>query len=113
MTEKQITEAARAFHETCKDHLDNLSMEEELTCAEFPCRRMMNSFFAYEGIPSLYDEDSWSFKRYLQEYLDKLGRERFDRVREEQVATYKQCTVSVGTYTDNDGLTYNSINWCD
>jgi hypothetical protein len=99
MTEQQIDQAARDLRNGIGNH----------TPDELACRRMMNSFFAYGN--SLTDESSWHFQRYLQEYVDRLGRKLFDQVRNEQMETYKKCTISVGVFTDDEGCTYNSINW--
>lgn len=87
--------------------------EEEKEYAELACRSMMISFFAYHGIPTIRNEESWFFQQYLQRYVKELGRKRFDEVRDRMIKSFEGATVKCGIYTDHEGCTYNSIHWAE
>ena len=65
-------------------------------------KSMMDSCYAYD---SLSKDD-----RYLAKYKTRLGEETFNKVYAEHkdylIKTFK---VIRGTYTDHEGLTYNSL----
>lgn len=65
---------------------------------------MIDSCFTYGGA----ERDSYNFKRYIEPYKQKV--KNFDRIYNRRLAELKaNYTVKVGTYTDFEGLTYNSL----
>tara|TARA_Y100001937_G_scaffold125826_1_gene193506 strand:+ start:826 stop:1071 length:246 start_codon:yes stop_codon:yes gene_type:complete len=77
-------------------------MEEEIKYL----KDMMNSCFAYGGV----DINHYYYKRYILPYKKILGKKLYTKIYEEHknylINTY---SVEYNVYTDNDGLTYNSL----
>lgn len=69
-------------------------------------KRMMRSCYAYE---SLY-VDSYDYNTYILKYKHILGKELFDKTWNDH-KKYLEDTyiVSRNTFTDSEGLTYNSL----
>ena len=77
-------------------------MEEEIK--DF--KSMMDSCYAYGGIY----KKSWNYERYLKPYLKKLPEDIFNKVYEEYSKELKENYIIINnTYTDNEGLTYNTL----
>lgn len=66
---------------------------------------MLESCYTYGGI----DKTSYNFERYIKKYIDILGAETFEKVYQQQAKKLSQYIVEQSTYTDSDGLTYNSL----
>lgn len=80
----------------------------------FDCIDMINSTLAYQcegykdGEAVLeHEENSW--RNYLADYVEKLGREKVVALIQEQIDSI--AGVEHGVFTDDEGLTYNSIVW--
>lgn len=67
-------------------------------------KEMMDSCFAYGGV----EKDTWNYKRYILPYKKELGK-LFTKTYNEHLKYLRKCTVITNVYTDNEGLTYNSI----
>lgn len=67
---------------------------------------MIKSCYAYED----YKKDGYNYSRYIKPYKDKLGEQLFNLIYEQHVA-YLEKTFRVikCTYSDDEGLTYNSL----
>lgn len=120
MTEKQIEKAIEFLHN------NNGALNEEekdLMSREISCRKMINSIMCYHGINAPYNENTDEFDRYLKPYAYQMGgeyeRSRFigkERVLElisEQQEDFRKAEVKENVYTDDEGLSYNSIVWAD
>ena len=69
-------------------------------------KSMIDSCYAYGGI----DKKSWNYERYLKPYLKTLPEDIFNKVYEEYSKELKQNYIVINnTYTDNEGLTYNTL----
>lgn len=66
---------------------------------------MIESCYTYGGI----EVDSWNFERYISPYIDKLGKQLFNRIYKQESTRLKAYKVIKNVYTDNEGLTYNSL----
>ncbi|NBW13864.1 MAG: hypothetical protein EBR82_38265 [Caulobacteraceae bacterium] len=68
-------------------------------------REMMESCFAYGGI----DPNGHNYERYILPYLNKLGKRTFTKVYKEKAEELSHCEIIHNTYTDSEGLTYNTL----
>lgn len=66
---------------------------------------MLESCFTYGGI----DPQSYNFKTYLKKYEDILSKPLFDKIYKQEAERLKGYKVIPATYTDTDGLSYNSL----
>jgi len=69
-------------------------------------KSMLDSCFAYGSIA----KNSYYYERYLLEYKDDLGEKLFNKVYEEysKDLTENYMVIS-GTYTDSEGVSYNTL----
>lgn len=119
MNDSQIQQRKDEIHYASKQRAKEMGVtqweaetpEEKQELKELSCREMMTSIFCYHRIDTLKDESDYFFNKYLKPHLDELGRERFDQIRNEQIALYERCTINHNVYEDREGCTYNSINW--
>ena len=109
MTQMELNAAKNALCKQCQGR--KMTQDEKLLNREYSCREMMMSIFAYGGTIEITDENTYGFKKYLSKYVRELGRARFDEVRRTQLKSFEGVTISKGVYTDEEGCTYNSINW--
>ena len=85
-------------HENWKD--EN-SMERK-TYEEMSCREMIMSCLTYRY--NIYNSE------YVMKYIDILGEQRVLELCKEQEEYFNtKCKVNKGVYTDNEGVTYNSL----
>ena len=69
------------------------------------CVEMINSLLTYSENP--YDERS---AHYLRGYREELGDEMVDDlIREQKEHFDKNCIIHHNTYTDSEGVSYNSV----
>jgi hypothetical protein len=66
---------------------------------------MLESCYTYGGI----DRESYNFGRYLQKYEDILGIQLFNEIYQQESQRLKGYKIEPCTYTDSDGLTYNTL----
>ena len=111
MNSEQLAEAEDRLYEQTQGR--EMTREEELLSEEYDCRGMMISIFAYWGINSITNEQSYCFEKYLQKYVERLGRRRFNKVREDQLKSFEGASIRHGVYTDGEGCTYNAIDWAN
>ena len=108
MTEKEINEAYKPIRgKLYKDMTENeIKLYQELSC-----REMINAILCYDGISGLYTDNGYN--EYLLKYLDKLGEKRLMELIYEQQGSFAAAKVYRNVYTDNEGISYNSIEWGD
>lgn len=91
------------------------SEEERKEYLEIACISMINSIIAYTpGAETMTPEEvlasqEKSYHNYLQEYTDKLGRNKILELIKGQLEDI--VTVHSGVYMDSEGGSYNSIGW--
>lgn len=99
---------------------ENLKMpitkEDETLLEELECREMINSCLVYGDDPFEETEKWWYMhgyckRSYMSDYEDTLGKERVRELYEEQKESLSKATIHHNVYTDNEGLTYNSVDW--
>ena len=66
---------------------------------------MMKSCYTYGGI----ERNSYNFEEYIKKYEDILGKQLFDKIYKQEAKRLKGYKVIPVTYTDNEGLSYNSL----
>ena len=66
---------------------------------------MMRSCYAYGGI----QQGSNNYKQYILPYRSRLGSELFEKIYAEASEELSGMEVVTCAYTDNEGLTYNSL----
>jgi len=66
---------------------------------------MLESCYTYGGI----DKNGYNFGRYLQKYEDILGSQLFNEIYQQESQRLKGYKIEPCTYTDSDGLTYNTL----
>jgi hypothetical protein len=66
---------------------------------------MMKSLYTYGGI----ERGSYGFNKYLLKYEDILGKKLFDKTYNEELKNLQEYEIEQNTFTDSDGLTYNSL----
>ena len=65
----------------------------------------LKSCYTYGGI----ERNSYNFKEYIKKYEDILSKPLFDKRYKREAERLKSYKVIPATYTDTDGLTYNSL----
>ena len=115
MTQKQM-DAIKAtlprFNEPWTD-------EQKRLDSELWCREMINSCLVYHG--ERFGRNAFFGERtgysnphsYAHQYIKELGAERVNEIFEEQLADFRNAVVFHCVFTDDEGLTYNSIKWAD
>lgn len=83
--------------------------DEELWCIE-----MIHSCLTYGSDPYEVSEHWVPGKGYVKQswmtrYEETLGVERVKELVEQEREEYKHAFIHVGTHTDNEGVTYNSV----
>jgi|688.fasta_scaffold2075636_1 hypothetical protein len=88
------------------EQLNSLRNKDEQTQIEVYMKGMINSCFTYGG----YEKGSHNFKQYIEKYRNQLGEQVFEEVYAEQVKYLtEKCEVIHNTFTDSEGLSYNSL----
>lgn len=88
--------------------------EYEIRKQELWCIEMINSILCYNcrGYTKAEDvlkAEEQSYRNYLKDYVEQLGRERVLELIQEQIESIKYIAVGVGC--DGEGNIYNSIIW--
>lgn len=68
-------------------------------------KSMIESCFAYGGI----EKESYNYSKYILPYKEQLGTELFERIYNEEAERLTQYKIVYNTYTDSEGLTYNTL----
>ena len=113
MTYKQIDAARKALYRV---PWEKWTDEQKTLYEELSCRIMINSFLTYGGIRSFWYESPFRppyDNSYSAKYVRSLGLKRVQDLVIEQEADYAKAKVIHGTYTDSEGVTYNSVIWGD
>ena len=88
--------------------------EYELRDRELWCISMINSILCYncagcKDAEQVMQYEEASHYNYLAEYVELFGRDKVVLLIQDQIDSIDSVNISV--YTDNEWLTYNSINW--
>lgn len=85
----------------------------KLVSEELQCVDMINSILAYGGFGLTAEEilqcQEQSYHNYLAQYVGLLGRRRVIELIQGQIDSI--ITIHSSVFTDDEGVTYNSIVW--
>ena len=118
LTDKEAKELEQALKEKGIGWINGKfykgSNGEEKLLTELECIRMINSIIAYRNFtfePEYLNKDAEQVlsDHYLQKYIESLGAERVLELIKGQFRAI--ASVDYEVYTDNEGLSYNSIVW--
>lgn len=107
MTDKQIEKAKATLPKWTTGKKTIYTPEQAQLRDELWCREMINSILCYDGEMDVIKN------QYLCKYIKELGLETVQRLCNEQIADFRQAIVMRDTFTDAEGLSYNSIKWAD
>ena len=77
---------------------------------ELDAIRMLHSILTYHPGQTV---DSLLNNRYMQRYIESLGKVRVAELCQQEIDEYANATVNWGVYTDSEGLSYNSVTFRD
>lgn len=88
--------------------------EYRLRSKELSCISMIDSILCYncrgwQDATRVLEYEETSYHNYLEEYVELFGRDKVIELIQGQIDSIE--SVSVGVYTDDEGCTYNSINY--
>lgn len=90
-------------------------VEYQMAQKKLNCINMINSILAYdwyeESAEDIMVHEEKSYHNYLAEYVELFGRENVVALIQGQMDDIK--TIKRNIYTDNEGVSYNSIVWAD
>lgn len=121
MTDKQLDQKRRELRKEMNAHgfgwIDGKYIkppkEYKLREEELSCVGMINSILAYnwfgEDAEAIMQMEELSHYNYLAEYVELFGRDKVVALIQNQIDDINY--VKYGVYTDNEGVTYNSIVW--
>ena len=104
MTRREIEAAERALREKNKD-LSPAESYSSVEAQELRCRDMINSCLCYGEDPEI--------SPYVGKYRKTIGDIRVDELISEQREDFEKATVRKNVFTDDEGLSYNAIEWED
>ena len=117
MTQKEIDRAKATL--PSRFEYKTWTEEQKQMDYELSCRETINSCLAYHGEKfgriAFWEEveGRWGDKSYAAPHVRVLGRERVEELFDEQLKDFRKATVHLSVFTDDEGLTYNSIQWAD
>ena len=122
MTDQQLDQAKKQLREEMNSQgfgwIDGKYIkppeEYELRIKELDCVSMINSILAYQGAgmrdaEAVMQMEERAYHNYLADYVKLFGREKVVALIQAQIDDIdcvKHCV-----FTDNEGVTYNSIIW--
>lgn len=119
MTDKELEAERKALRDAGANTFVNGKWQEgtpeqQKRAEELSCIDMINSKIAYGDrdatAEEILDKDLNSkYHSYLKQYVDKLGREKVLELIQDQLDDID--TVANRTFTDSEGVAYNSIRW--
>lgn len=88
--------------------------KQALRYKELDCINMINSILAYHCNGCIFAKDVVEYEKnsphnYLENYIKELGEDRVIELIQAQIDSIDY--VSKDVYCDNEGVSYNSINW--
>lgn len=107
MTRREIESAKASLPSRTQIPFSEWTDEQKQLDRELSCREMINSILCYDG------EDGLLNNEYLEKYIPELGLSIVQRLCDEQLVDFKKATVVKNVFTDNEGVSYNSIKWAD
>ena len=124
MTDKQLDQAKKELKEEMNAHgygwingsYVQPTKEYYLRDRELWCIEMINSILAYNGAgmtdaEAVMQMEERAYHNYLADYVELFGRDKVVALIQGQIDSMSH--VKAGVFTDNEGVTYNSIIWKD
>lgn len=95
-----------------------ISEEDERRFEELRCIEMINSCLTYGDDPFRVINKWWyghgyCDRSYMSDYEEKLGVERVRELVDEQKQEFARARIIKGTYTDSEGVMYNTVIFAD
>lgn len=119
MTGKQIRAARASLPSRCRVPYKEWTDEQKRLDKELSCREMMNSCLAYGGMKDFWRRHDSLFAPgevncgYADRHVEELGLKRVRELEREQEEDFAKAKLRRNTYTDSEGVTYNTIIWGD
>lgn len=107
MTDKQLKKLKDTLPKWQNGKPPVYTYEQKMLREKIFCIDMINSILVYDGSKDILNN------RYLKDHIDTLGLKTVAELVIEQVEDLSKATILRGVYTDNEGLSYNSIIWAD
>lgn len=106
MTDKEMKKVKDSLPEWDKQNEAEKKLDRELAC-----REMINSILIYGYLDNTIDEIYED--KYLRNYKKDISEERIKELIKEQQEDLKKSKINNSVYTDDEGVTYNSVSWYD
>lgn len=105
MTEKEIKKLRKENPRFNNGLSCELTKEQKQLHRELDCREMINSCLCYNT--------DFLNSRYKDDYIKDLGKQRVIELYNEQKEDFDKAIVIRSAYQDDEGNSYNSIQWED
>ncbi|MBR0491801.1 MAG: hypothetical protein IJJ82_07165 [Clostridia bacterium] len=105
MTEKEIKKLRKENPRFNNGFSCELIKEQKQLHRELDCREMINSCLCYNT--------DFLNSRYKDDYIKDLGKQRVIELYNEQKEDFDKAIVIRSVYQDDEGNSYNSIQWED
>jgi len=79
---------------------------------ETACIDMLHSILTYSD-PETWTVDNILKDHYMQQYIKELGKDTVANLIQQEIAEYQDATIDYNSYTDSEGLSYNSVRFRD
>ena len=119
MTDKQLEAARQEIKARYPDPDEEWSDEDADTAYELRCRDMINTILVYGGADAVkkgsnkYMDSLLPFTRHPSPHGGVISVSRLDELIAEQLDSFSRAKVVKNSYTDSEGVSYNSIVWED
>lgn len=107
MTRKEMDKLKKSLPKWENGKPPVYTYEQKLLREKISCIDMIDSILIYNGSKGIFDN------RYLKDYIEELGLKTVAELIIGQVEDMSKSTILRSVYTDNEGLSYNSIIWYD
>jgi hypothetical protein len=115
MTDKQMDLIRKQLPARSQVPWKEWTEEQKKINRELSCIDMINSILAYnwfgEDAEWVMQYEEKAYKNYLAEYVELFGRDKVVELIQAQIDSIDNIKRRV--YTDNEGVSYNSIIWID
>lgn len=103
MTRKELDKLKKSLPKWENGRPPIYTEEQKLLRKKISCIEMIDSILIYNGSKGIFDN------RYLKDHINELGLKTVAELVIEQVEDIAKSKILIGVYTDNEGLSYNSI----
>ena len=79
---------------------------------ETSCIDMLHSILTYSD-PETWTVDNILKDHYMQQYIKELGKDTVAKLIQHEIDEYQDATIDYNSYTDSEGLSYNSVRFRD